>query len=528
MSSSIDLASLDGLNGFRLDGPGAAYGSGFSVASAGDVNGDSFADIFVGGANGGDSHVVFGKADWSGTATLNLSTLDGTNGFRLDGAAGDLTGRSVACAGDVNGDGLDDLIVGGFQASPGGDFAAGQVHVVFGKADSSGTPTLDLSTLDGSGRLLRDGIAPDDNSGRAVASAGDVNGDGFADLIIAAYRADPGGDSSAGESYVVFGKADWSATLNFDLSTLNGTNGFRLDEIDPQDYSGASVASAGDVNGDGFDDIIIGATGADPGGKSYVVFGKADWSATPAVDLSTLDGTNGFRLDGIVAATQRLFGGLGGRRECRRFRRHCHRRVPSRGRFRLPSRGKFRGVRPATRYRRQPHRHQRQPDPRRRRFRRHALRSWRQRYIMGPRRQRYPRWRRGQRDTAVYFGAWINYTITGGGTLTITDTRGGAPDGVDTVSNVENFRFSNGTFTAGQIANDAPTDIALSAATTAENAANATVVGSLSRTDADIALGDTASYTLVDNAGGRFGISGDNLIVADGSLLDREASASIT
>ncbi|HFC04315.1 MAG TPA: hypothetical protein ENJ55_01300, partial [Rhizobiales bacterium] len=88
-----------------------------------------------------------------------------------------------------------------------------------------------------------------------------------------------------------------------DLSTLDGTNGFRLDGIDSFDHSGVSVSSAGDVNGDGFEDIIIGAKYADPGGasiagESYVVFGKAAGFAS-AIDLSTLDGTTGFRLDGI-------------------------------------------------------------------------------------------------------------------------------------------------------------------------------------------------------------------------------------
>ena len=88
------------------------------------------------------------------------------------------------------------------------------------------------------------------------------------------------------------------------LADLNGTNGFRIDGIDASDLSGRSVSSAGDVNGDGFDDIMIGADGADPGGdtfagESYVVFGKATGFGA-ALDLSTLDGSNGFRIDGIA------------------------------------------------------------------------------------------------------------------------------------------------------------------------------------------------------------------------------------
>ena len=133
----------------------------------------------------------------------------------------------------------------------------------------------------------------------------------------------------------------------------------------------------------------------------------------------------------------------------------------------------------------------------------------------------------GDTDTAVYSGSWTDYTITlDGATYTIVDNRGGSPDGTDTVTNVENFQFSNGTFAAAQILNDVPTDIGLSAASVAEGAPNGTVVGALSRTDADSALGDTASYSLIDDAGGRFAVSGGNLVVADGGLLDFETSTS--
>ncbi len=121
--------------------------------------------------------------------------------------------------------------------------------MVFGKA-SGFAASLDLSTLNGSNGFRLDGIDADDFSGKSVASAGDVNGDGVDDLLIGAYGGDPGGDISAGETYVVFGKASGFAA-SLDLSTLDGSNGFRLDGIDVFDESGSSVASAGDVNGDG-------------------------------------------------------------------------------------------------------------------------------------------------------------------------------------------------------------------------------------------------------------------------------------
>jgi len=122
------------------------------------------------------------------------------------------------------------------------------------------THPLNLGVLDGMNGFRLDGIDSGDQSGFSVSSAGDVNGDGFDDLIIGAHRAASSGDSYAGESYVVFGKSGAFASA-VNLSTLDGTTGFRIDGIDASDYSGGSVSSAGDVNGDGFDDLIIGAYG---------------------------------------------------------------------------------------------------------------------------------------------------------------------------------------------------------------------------------------------------------------------------
>jgi hypothetical protein len=123
------------------------------------------------------------------------------------------------------------------------------------------TAEFDLADLNGSNGFVINGINAYDYSGSSVSNAGDINGDGFDDLIIGAPNADPNGQNYAGESYVVFGSSGgFSANLN--LSDLNGSNGFVINGIDALDFSGTSVSSAGDVNGDGFDDIIIGATGA--------------------------------------------------------------------------------------------------------------------------------------------------------------------------------------------------------------------------------------------------------------------------
>ena len=155
-----------------------------------------------------------------------------------------------------------------------------------------------LSELDGSGGFVLSGIDVDDRSGYSVSTAGDVNGDGYADLLISAPWGDHDGVSSAGETYVVFGKSESFGT-SVDLGALDGTDGFVLEGFGG--YSGKSVSEAGDVDGDGYGDILIGAYGADSyAGETYVVFGKGG-SFGSSVDLGALDGSDGFMLSGIDA-----------------------------------------------------------------------------------------------------------------------------------------------------------------------------------------------------------------------------------
>ncbi|MEO1208320.1 MAG: Ig-like domain-containing protein [Cyanobacteria bacterium J06638_20] len=235
-------------------------------------------------------------------AQFTLSDLDGSNGFVINGIdVSDRSGVSVSEAGDINGDGFDDLIIGAYGADPDGSSSAGESYVVFG-SNQGFVASLNLSDLDGSNGFVLNGIAPFDYSGVSVSDAGDINGDGLDDLIIGAYSADPNSGSYAGESYVVFGRAQgFAASLN--LSDLDGSNGFALNGIAAYDYSGGSVSGAGDINGDGIDDLVIGAAYADPNGnrsgESYVVFGGQGFAAS--LDLSDLDGSNGFVLNGIAA-----------------------------------------------------------------------------------------------------------------------------------------------------------------------------------------------------------------------------------
>ena len=240
---------------------------------------------------------------------INLSDLNGSNGFRLDGeTAYDASGHVVSNAGDVNGDGFDDVIIGAWGNDKNGS-ESGSSYLVFGKA-SGMDATMNLSDLDGSNGFRLDGVGEFERLGASVSNAGDVNGDGYDDVIVGARLTVPGSygyrySDGSGASYVVFGKASGFAAA-MDLSGLDGSNGFRLDGKAAYNASSHVVSNAGDVNGDGFDDLIIGAL--DPyssvpednvhrSGDVYVVFGN-DSGFNATLDLSTLNGSNGFHLAG--------------------------------------------------------------------------------------------------------------------------------------------------------------------------------------------------------------------------------------
>lgn len=343
-ATTFDLNALsnigsDGSGGFRLFGVDPADGAGYLVDTAGDVNGDGYADLLIsapfadhpaGRSGAGERYVVYGRVDQP--TSFFLSDLDGVNGFTIRGIDQiDQINGAAAPAGDVNGDGYDDIVLGAhfaFNDGPG----VGESYVVFGKPGprDSFFELEDLTEFrggDGSAGFVLRGIDPGDQSGLAVSSAGDINGDGVEDLLIGAALA---GDK-AGEAYVVYG-----TTLGFpaeiELDSLDGTNGFLITGVKgdlPADFNdllpgnfpgsgakrdfaeaavtngdqaGFSIAPAGDVNGDGLDDLLVGAPFASPqsryqAGQVYLIFGNEGGFPSQFL-LDDIDGTNGITLNG--------------------------------------------------------------------------------------------------------------------------------------------------------------------------------------------------------------------------------------
>jgi len=265
---------------------------GRSVSSAGDVNGDGINDLLVGATgsifadNAGEAYVIFGK---HGLNSINLAagqSLSAAQGFKISGGSIKTLAYSVSGAGDINGDGFDDIVVGAV-----GTYAKqvpGVAYVVFGAA---GISNVDVGNLNGSNGFAFTSVTVGDTMGASVSQAGDINGDGYDDLIIGTPFADVAANNS-GAAYVLFGKAEGFSNLT--TADLNGSNGFTISGAGAGSYSGTSVSSAGDINGDGFSDLIVDAKYA---ASAYVIFGKSD-GFSQTLNVSTLNGADGFKISG--------------------------------------------------------------------------------------------------------------------------------------------------------------------------------------------------------------------------------------
>ncbi len=337
LDGRIDLGLVGqagGLAGFQLIGEAVNDHAGRAVASAGDINGDGVDDLIVGAplTGSGQAYVVFGGQDFSalvhpdgGIALSLVGQSGGPAGFQLTGSSSFAqTGVSVSSAGDVNGDGIGDLIVGASYDDASGT-TAGAAYVVFGGQDFAALTNpageIGLATIGQAGGLAGFRLAGENIGAYTgfTVSAGDVNGDGIADVIVGAPFLETA-DDGRGAVYVMFGGQDFATIAGPDgtidlgsVGTSGGPAGFQLIRTADEDLAGFSASSAGDVNGDGIDDLIVGAPASNQAGfssgASYVVFGGQDFAALANgdgdIDLANIGqdgGLAGFQVTGASAS----------------------------------------------------------------------------------------------------------------------------------------------------------------------------------------------------------------------------------
>jgi hypothetical protein len=320
---AVDLMSVMGTGssggtGFAIYGEFADGGLGWSVGSAGDVNGDGKKDLIVGAASAtvgtiatcGAAYVIFGQTVFNDVYLSNYFSSGVNRGFKIYGkVAGMLAGFSVSKAGDFNKDTYGDILIGAPQASYLG-YQGGAAYLIFGKA--SGFGDIDLSNLGSSSYggirfWATENTYPSvevAEAGAAVSSAGDFNGDGFGDIVIGAPTSNYGSRVHCGAAYVIFGHSVSTPTTFTDTAldslVASATTGFRVAGATGGARLGASVAK-GNFNGDALSDVLLGApNGYGTNGQVTVLWGRnfGSWNHVDLGNFAT--GSLGFRIWGAA------------------------------------------------------------------------------------------------------------------------------------------------------------------------------------------------------------------------------------
>ena len=278
--TSFDVTNIVDSQGFKIT---SASSVGKSAKGVGDINGDGIADMTL-GSYGNVTYVIYGSSQ-TGALSLGASSIAQNRGFIIQADAVELT--SISGAGDVNGDGLADLIIGenDYNGSTGG----ADVFVVYGTQGTT-TNLLDLrgGTIASSLGFKITGGATGTEMGGNVASAGDVNGDGLADIAV----------TNKNSVFVLYSTTSaTSSTLSLATDSVNASQGFKITGPTTNGRLGritTQISSIGDMNGDGLADLLVGDTYYNQ--DAYVVYGNAT-GASVNLSAGTIASSQGFKID---------------------------------------------------------------------------------------------------------------------------------------------------------------------------------------------------------------------------------------
>ena len=272
---NLDISTLDGTNGFTVENTVSLSGTG------GDVNQDEFDDlIFVSNSNP-VNYVVYGQSEFE--PELDLNTLASGEGFTITEEGSSESDRlTSAFSKDINGDGIDDIVIQKTIVSSETEeeetTEADRVFVIYGSSENTET-TIDLANLDGNNGFTF-------NSQTELQSIVDINGDNLQDLFVQ--------DTTDNQTYVIFGSD--SIAANFDFSSLDGTNGFVIENTNIESQTIANFGIIGDINGDSIEDVAI-DTEDD---KTYILLGSQE-EFSASIDLTAPD-TNALEISGDKTA----------------------------------------------------------------------------------------------------------------------------------------------------------------------------------------------------------------------------------